>query len=579
MSSNGSPKVCLTDITISDGTRIEIPKFGVVLLVGPNNAGKSQSLRDIQGIAKDTVQYYTPRSVVAHTIEKNTNLDIVSWAEQNVPSVAADGDATRYYVRGWSHVGIQDIASNWSQPHLAALTGLFILLANGVERLSIGGSESAIDFTKEPPTGPIQRAYLNPDLEKEFGQHCKQAFGLDIVIDRYAGSVITMRVGEPPEFQHDRGRPRKEYIDQLHQLPRLEDQGDGIRSYMGLILSIVAGTQDIILIDEPEAFLHPPQARLLARTLAQRATQHQQVFLATHSADIVQGALEAECPATIIRLTRDGNVNRAAVLKENDVKDLWSDPLLRYSNVLEGLFHDAVVLCESDSDCRYYQAVSDSIAPEQGPDKSESSDAGLQLLFTHCSGKARLSSVLDALKAVQVPVVVVTDFDFLKEKGDVEKLVDSAGGTFKGDIEDNLTVLQSSLKSSKPLRKTTLKDAFIAAVDEADDEILTEKDAENLRAIVRAESGWDKAKRAGKSAVPQGEAYSACENLLSALSDLGILVVPVGELEGFERTIAGHGRVWVAEVLAQGRHKSPGAEASEFVRSIRAVSMRLAGLA
>lgn len=60
-----------------------------------------------------------------------------------------------------------------------------------------------------------------------------------------------------------------------------------------------------------------------------------------------------------MRLTRNGEINHAAVLNEQDVKDLWSDPLLRYSNVLDGLFHDAVVLCESDSDFRYYQAVLD----------------------------------------------------------------------------------------------------------------------------------------------------------------------------------------------------------------------------
>ena len=91
-----------------------------------------------------------------------------------------------------------------------------------------------------------------------------------------------MRLGDPPEFQHELGRPTKDYLGQLRKLPKLEDQGDGVRNYMGLILNMLAGHHDIILIDEPEAFLHPPQARLLARILAERASK-QQLFLATHS--------------------------------------------------------------------------------------------------------------------------------------------------------------------------------------------------------------------------------------------------------------------------------------------------------
>ena len=37
--------------------------------------------------------------------------------------------------------------------------------------------------------------------------------------------------------------------------------------------------------------------------------------------------------------------------------------------------------------------------------------------------------------------------------------------------------------------------------------------------------------------------------LFSALETMGIFVVPVGELEGFCRTVGNHGPGWVAEVL------------------------------
>ncbi|CAN5585764.1 hypothetical protein BH11ACT6_BH11ACT6_12960 [soil metagenome] len=574
--SDVSQKVHIKEITVSDGTKIDIPRSGVVLLVGPNNAGKSQSLKDIQGIAKNATRNYKPRTIISQDLVKSPDFSMQTWVQEHLPEIIVEG-MPRYHVRGWSQVSASDIERAWKQPQLEVLTDLFILLANGLERLSVGHSESAIDFTKEPPNGPIQRAYTDPDLEKEIGIKCKQAFGMDVVLDRYAGSVIPLRLGAPPVFEHDSGRPTKEYLDKLRALPRLEDQGDGVRSYMGLILNMLAGQQDIFLIDEPEAFLHPPQARLLAQVFAERADR-QQVFLATHSTSIVQGALESNRSTTIVRLTRDGAINHAAVLKEDDVKELWSDPLLRYSNVLDGLFHDAVILCESDSDCRYYQAVLDASETKcRAHGEGQPQMRNLQLLFTHCGGKARMPSVVAALSAVKVPVIVVADFDFLRDADLVRKLIASNGGIFDENTKQDLAVLQAALKSdAKPLRKTSLKDSLVAALDGVDNEILTTKDAERLRAIVRAESGWDKAKRSGIAAVPQGDAFAACERLLGSLTNLGILIVPVGELEGFARIVSGHGPAWVSEVLERGLHESPGNEARDFVEKIKSTSTILA---
>ncbi len=578
MASDASPKVRINEITISDGTKVDIPSSGVTLLVGPNNAGKSQSLKDIQGIAKSSPQQYKPRTIVDQELIKTAGVEISSWLDENLPSVIVNG-VPRYHVRGWTQASASDIETQWKQPRLGVLTDLFILLANGLERLSVGHSEPAIDFTKEAPTGPIQRAYSDPELEKEIGRRCKQAFGLDVVVDRYAGSVIPLRIGDPPEFQHDLGRPTTGYLEELRKLPKLEDQGDGVRSYMGLILNMLAGNHDIILIDEPEAFLHPPQARLLGQVFAERANKNQ-VFLATHSTSIVQGALEASSSTTIVRLTRRGEINHASVLEEQDVKGLWSDPLLRYSNVLDGLFHDAVVLCESDSDCRYYQAVLDAADAMRGvQQEGEPLKRTPQLLFTHCGGKARMSSVVDALAAVKVPVVVVCDFDLLRDVDHVKRLLTSIGGAFEGSIQRDLAVLHAALKSdSKPLRKASLKDAFIASLDSAVNEVLTARDIENLRAITRAETGWDKVKRSGTAAVPQGDAFAATERLLAALAKSGILVVPVGELEGFARTVPGHGPAWVSAVLEQGLHKAPSGEALDFTHRIKDTCVALSAL-
>lgn len=93
----------------------------------------------------------------------------------------------------------------------------------------------------------------------EIDQESRRAFGAGISVDRYAGSVITLRLGERPTFEHIDGSPTRSYLSALRRLPKLETQGDGVRSYLGLILNLTAGSHQILLIDEPEAFLHPPR--------------------------------------------------------------------------------------------------------------------------------------------------------------------------------------------------------------------------------------------------------------------------------------------------------------------------------
>ena len=44
---NGSPSVTFESLTFSDGTMIELDPADVVVLVGPNNAGKSLALRKL----------------------------------------------------------------------------------------------------------------------------------------------------------------------------------------------------------------------------------------------------------------------------------------------------------------------------------------------------------------------------------------------------------------------------------------------------------------------------------------------------------------------------------------------------
>ncbi len=80
-----------------------------------------------------------------------------------------------------------------------------------------------------------------------------------------------------------------------------------------------------------------------------------------------------------------------AVLDRSQIVRLWSDPSFRYSNMLDGLFHSGVVICEAGGDARLYAAALDAdLEGEHGP----ASD----LLFTECGGKHKLPDAIGALR-------------------------------------------------------------------------------------------------------------------------------------------------------------------------------------
>jgi predicted ATPase len=147
----------------------------------------------------------------------------------------------------------------------------------------------------------------------------------------------------------------------------LHEQGDGMRSFVGVLLNVFVLNYSMLFIDEPEAFLHPPQARLLGKMLAKDLPKDRQLFLATHSESFLKGLLDANVlNLKIVRIQREGTINKVSVLNSSEINKIWEDSLLRHSNILDGLFHSKVVICESDSDSRFFSAVISALYDNSG---------------------------------------------------------------------------------------------------------------------------------------------------------------------------------------------------------------------
>jgi len=283
----------------------------------------------------------------------------------------------------------------------------------------------------------------------------------------------------------------------------------------------------------------------------------------SYSADVLQGLLDAnKGNVRVIRLTRDRNINCVRELQNNDVQQLWSDPLLRHSNVLSGLFHEKVIVCESDSDCRFYAALLDTLFD----------DAILQrrdLMFVHCGGKGRIPMVVDALRAVGVPVCTITDFDVMNDENPLRPIYESLGGKWE-EIVGDWKEVKSSIDSKKPeLNAREVRKDIETVLSGVESGYFPKAAGQQIQNILRRSSPWATAKAVGKSFVPSGDAFTACNALFEKLAKVGVFVVDLGELEGFARSVPGHGPQWVNGVLPKVVARDPElTPAREFVKRL-----------
>ena len=563
--------VSVTSLEMSDGTTVPVPRGGVIVFVGPNNAGKSLSLREIAGhIGSPGLP---PRAVKSLKIEKGASEeDLFAWLEKHAVKTQESGYA-HYQRVGRGRVQEAMARMHWqSGPPFREVGDMLTFYATGESRLRAAHGNGNIDYETVSPNAPLHFVYLDPDLEKKISDVSVRAFRQPLVLDTHSGTMLYLRLGQaPPSQTGPTGRPSREYQGAIRSLPVLDEQGDGMKSFMGLALNILVSVYPFVLVDEPEAFLHPPQARLLGRLLADEKDPDAQVFVATHDSDVLTGLLDSTAEnITVVRLVRDREVNQTSQLAPERVRDLWNDPILRYSNILDGLFHEAVVLCESDADCRFYASVLD--AMEEDTDEARRPE----FLFTHCGGKHRMPTVIEALRAVNVPVRVVADFDILRDKALLQRIVEGLSGDW-ALFENDWSVVKSALDANTRGPSTAfVREEIGKLLGGVTTPRLEKKDVENMRQLTKTESGWDKAKRDGKSAVPRGDAAARVERMLPALREIGLFVVEVGELEGFAPTVGGHGPDWVNAVHERGLHADKSlTEACDFVRSVAGNSPRL----
>jgi hypothetical protein len=267
------------------------------------------------------------------------------------------------------------------------------------------------------------------------------------------------------------------------------------------------------------------------------------LFIATHSEDVLHGLLAAEPgKLRIIRLERRGIINKVRELERVLAEKVSSDPLMRFTSVLSGVFHHRVIICESDADCMFYSSILDlpDVHGKRHPD----------VLFVQAGGKHRMPMLAETLRALDVNVDVIVDIDILSDVAELKRIVTVLGGNGAG-IEVYAKRLKAAIEQTKLWRDANETASEIQSVLGKSQEpgSLPQRVRDQIRGVLRYVSPWDDIKRAGYAAIPAGDATQHYQKLQSLCESCGLWIVPVGELEGFCKSQGGHGPRWVQEVL------------------------------
>ena len=513
-------EVRLRSLVSSGGDMVSLPRSGVTCIMGGNNVGKSQLLREIHqrvGRSGETLQ---GRVVDGLDIDK-TPVDVDAahaFLETfGVRQRAEQGLGAKYTApNDGRQMSAQDFQMFYSSQadSVSVVAPFFVHYASAGSLLGVASGSIPGGMAEEFGGNPLNRFFRDGQLSEELSDLARESFGLPLTLDRINGNVM-FRLGEVeipvPPFD----KPTLEYANAVAELEPLSEQGDGIKSFLGLAVTVLAGQAPILLIDEPEAFLHPSQARTLGRWLGRKAVDNDlQVVLSTHDRDLLLGLLESSgaSSANLLRLTRNGRKNYLHQLPPQEVAAVWADPVLRYSNVLQGLFHRRTVICEADADCRFYGAVIDELAQETG-----TRAAADETLLVPSGGKARVAPMARALTSLGVETWAIVDFDMLRSRSDLRAVIDSLKQTWTDKMDSNYI-------------------AFATMVNQQD--------------------LWSVLKNVGLAGVPKGAAFEAARQLLDELAQAGILIVRVGEMEDHDKTIGSHGAKWVSAMLERDAHKT-----------------------
>lgn len=485
---------------------LDIQLSPVTIFVGPNNSGKSRALMEIEGWVTQPQSpegqvvnkiEFEPWSITAikeeiSKIEVEPELSESLGADYFLVSKLKPQDNSAAKIRIHKQGFLAD-AQNPNGPHrhhYSGFLGLFTLRLDGKSRLGLTDQQAAGDLQRTPPNH-LAHLFLDNKAREEVRRVVFEAFGKYLVIDPTHIGYFRLRLSSRPPVDEREEKGWDSVSQAFHREATLiSNASDGVRAFVGMLTTLVAGEPKITLIDEPEAFLHPALCARLGKEITSVLTgTNRRLFVATHSASFLMGCVQGDAPINIVRLTYDYATSTARLLTKEKLTPLMRNPLLRSIGVLNALFYSAVIVTEADADRAFYQEINERLLLAKDPRGIEG------CLFLNAQNKQTVWDIVRPLRELGIPTAGIVDIDVLKEGGAVwQKPMD---GAFVPTLSHSALATERSalLKAFEATSKDMKRDGGINVLSPSDKE--------------------------------------ACTNFFSKLSDYGIFVVATGEIESW----------------------------------------------
>ncbi|EGP4958298.1 ATP-binding protein [Enterococcus faecium] len=433
----------------------------VNLIVGPNNSGKSLFLRELNEnlqrynngkdskILKNLEILPIKQSIVNEILSKNEKLEQngkrISFFDNSGRAVdTIDRGRFDYYAIGNTHKEDMFPESAWLsfKRHVLGENTIFI---NGATRLQSMNFEafSTIDSNSY---GVVSKIINNEKLFDQLQKLIFEVFNLyiEIFINGSQAKFVLSREKMPEEL---RLSIKPQAIDFLSNAYDENETSDGRKAYLGILSQFIVGRPEIFLLDEPEAFLHPPLARKLGQVISSIAhNDNKQVYISTHNSNLIMGCVEAHVPINVIRLTYNNEIPKAKLLNSKKLEFMMRNPLLRSTNVLDAIFYKNVIVTESDSDRAFYQEINNRLRefkPEWAID---------DCLFLNAQNKQTVGVIVRTLREIGIPAASILDFDMIKDGGNVFTSYLSSVGIPKS-LFSSFTSLKTEIQNEFPRKE------------------------------------------------------------------------------------------------------------------------------
>lgn len=394
----------------------------MTVFVGPNNSGKSLILRELElvitnmgsvaptKIVQDVVlaQQSQDRAIELFLSRQDPSAstpqeETIFVARLNLPGSPAN--AVRYRIR------LTETAARVAKGDIGALkqlASLFTARLDGRTRLGLTDPVSGGDLLARP-SNHLMALFRNDVTRNRLRSITFDAFRLYFVIDPTNMTQLRVRLSARPPSKPQEERGWDDLACAFHaQAQLISEFSDGVKAYTGLIAALLSSDFRVILVDEPDAFLHPPLARRLGRTLVDLAGERDaNVFASTHSSEFVMGAISSGAPINIVRLTYSHGTATGTLLAASELRHLMRDALLRSTGVMNALFHNSAIICEGDRDRAFYQEINDRLL-------AVGADGADGCLFLHAHNKQSEGRLIRPLREMGIPTAAIVDIDIIK---------------------------------------------------------------------------------------------------------------------------------------------------------------------